>query len=204
VTHNSNIHPSDVPHAGAPRRGLIIAIGAVMVVAGVAAILFPFISSLGVSFCVSWMLVIAAIVQSVNAFSQRQWDKRLPSLIIAALWLVGGLFLLMRPLEGVFVLTIIVAGVFIVEGIIKAFLAFQMRPLSGWGWVLFDGLAALVLGALLWWQLPVSALWALGTLAGINIVISGWTLMIVPCAVSAVMEDIGNALGDKPDSKPKA
>lgn len=61
-----------------------------------------------------------------------------------------------------------------------------MRPHAGWGWVLFDGVVSVALGLMLWWQLPSAALWSLGTLAGISIIISGWTLVIVPIAVSKV------------------
>ena len=171
----------------------VLTLGVMLIIAGIAAILFPFISTLGVTCCVAWMLIAASIIQSVNAFSQQGWDKIVLGLLVAALWLVGAVFLLMRPLEGVFVLTIIVAGIFVAEGVIKTILAFQMRPQSGWGWILFDAIAAIALGILLWWQLPLSAIWALGTLAGINIMISGWTLVMVPKAIIRAMDEMSKS-----------
>lgn len=170
-------------------RNLMIALGVVMIVAGFAAIVFPLLSSLGVVWTVGVMLVIASIAQSVGAFSYPKWGGVILGLIVAALWLIGGLYLLGRPLEGVFVLTVIVAAVFLVEGVIKTILSFQMRSVAGWGWLLFDGTTSLVLGTLLWWQLPFSALWALGTLAGISIMISGWTLVMMPIAVGKMLGD---------------
>jgi uncharacterized membrane protein HdeD (DUF308 family) len=181
MTMNTNEHPfaAGIKHS----RNLLIALGTVMILAGFAAIVFPFVSSLGVVWMVAIMLIIASIAQSVSAFSFPKWGGVVLGLIVAALWLIGGLYLLTQPLEGVFILTVFVAAVFVVEGVIKTFLSIQMRPLAGWGWLLFDGLVSIVLGAMLWWQLPLSALWALGTLAGISIMISGWTLVMMPIAL---------------------
>ena len=154
-----------------------------MIAAGFATITFPLFGSLGVVWMVAVSLIIASIAQSVAAFSYPKWGGILLGLIIAALWLIGGLYMLTRPLEAVFALTVLVAAAFVVEGAIKTVVSFRMRPLVGSAWVLFDGVVSLALGVMLWWQLPSSALWALGTLAGISIVVSGWTLVMVPLAL---------------------
>ena len=164
-------------------RNLLIALGIVMIIAGGAAIVFPYFSTLGVTLCVGIMLIIAGIAQGIGAFSYAKWTGILLGVIVAALWLFGGGYLLARPLEGVFVLTVVLAAVFVLEGVLKAIFSFQIRPDSGWGWMLFDAIASFALGVLLWWQLLSSAIWALGVLAGIRIMIAGWTLVMVPVAV---------------------
>ncbi len=192
MTMNSEKHPFE---AGIKRsRNMMIALGIVMILAGFAAIVFPFFSSLGVVGMVGVMLIIASIAQSVSAFSFPKWTGVILGLVVAALWLMGGLYLLAQPLEGVFILTVVVAAIFVVEGVIKTVLSVQMRPLAGWGWLLFDGGISVILGVMLWWQLPSSALWALGTLAGISIVISGWTLVMMPIALDRF-------LGGSPSAK---
>lgn len=87
-----------------------------------------------------------------------------------------------------FILTVVVAIVFVSEGFIKTVLSFQMRPLAGSGWLLFNGIVSFVFGVMLWAQLPSSALWALGTLAGISIMISGWTLVMIPIALGKMLQ----------------
>ncbi|MEH6832769.1 MAG: DUF308 domain-containing protein [Sulfitobacter sp.] len=164
-------------------RGTMFSVGIAMIFAGGAAILFPLIGTLSVVWIVGVALIVASIAQSVAAFSYPKWSGIVLGLLVAALWLVAGLFLLLRPLEGVFALTVVVAAVFLIEGVLKTILSFQIRPLAGWGWLLFDGLFTVVLGGMLWWQLPLSALWALGTLAGISIMLSGWTLVMLPIAL---------------------
>lgn len=147
MTVNTDEHPFA---AGIKRsRNMMIALGIVMILAGFAAIVFPFVSSLGVVWMVAVMLIVASIAQSVSAFSFPKWGGVVLGLIVAALWLIGGLYLLTQPLEGVFILTVFVAAIFVIEGVIKTILSVQMRPLAGWGWLLFDGLVSIVLGAML-------------------------------------------------------
>ena len=71
---------------------------------------------------------------------------------------------------------------------LKTIYAFRMRPLAGWGWLLFDGILSLVIGMMLWVQFPSSALWALGILAGISILISGWTMVMLGVAIGKLVD----------------
>ena len=71
---------------------------------------------------------------------------------------------------------------------LKTIYAFQMRPLAGWGWLLFDGNLSVVIGMMLWVQFPSSALWALGILAGISILISGWTMVMLGVAIGKLVD----------------
>ena len=169
-------------------RGWMIATGIIMILAGTGAIVFPLITSFGVAICVAILLAIAGFVQIIHAFSYPSWGKILLALLVGILWLFAGIVLLARPMEGVLVLTIFVAAAFLAEGILKTIFAFKIRPATGWGWMLFNGIAAATVGILLWWQLPSSALWALGLLAGINILISGWTLVMLASAIGKSTE----------------
>tara|TARA_R110000765_G_scaffold223535_1_gene327644 strand:- start:1094 stop:1687 length:594 start_codon:yes stop_codon:yes gene_type:complete len=174
-------------------RSWIMATGILMILAGTGAIIFPMISSLGVTICVAALLLIAGIAQIVQAFSFHTWGRILLAVLVGLLWLAAGIMLLVRPLEGVLVLTIFVSAAFLAEGILKAIFAFKLYPASGWGWMLFNAIAAAVVGILLWWQLPSSALWALGLLAGINILISGWTLVMIASAIGKVTKPLRTA-----------
>jgi uncharacterized membrane protein HdeD (DUF308 family) len=83
MTMNTNEHPfaAGIKHS----RNLLIALGTVMILAGFAAIVFPFVSSPGVVWMVAIMLIIASIAQSVSAFSFPKWGGVVLGLIVAAL-----------------------------------------------------------------------------------------------------------------------
>ncbi|MGD0309230.1 MAG: hypothetical protein ABSC02_08065 [Acidobacteriota bacterium] len=46
--------------------------------------------------------------------------------------------------------------------------------LPGWGWQAMNGVITLVLGILVLAQWPVSGLWAIGLLVGIDLTFYGW------------------------------
>ena len=160
-------------------RGWFIALGVILILVGTAAILFPFLATLSAEIFVGWLLVIGGIVQTVHAFRVKEWGGFLWEVLIGVLEVVAGGILLFFPLAGMVALTVFLAVMFIIEGSFRAALAFKLKPQAGWGWVLTGGILSGVVGILIWAQLPSSSLWALGLLVGINIVMAGWTLVML-------------------------
>jgi len=89
----------------------------------------------------------------------------------------------MHPVPGLLVITLFLASFLIVYGIFALVLAFHMRPLSGWGWVLFDAIITILLGILIWAHWPSSSDWVVGTLFGISIFVSGVTRLMMSLAI---------------------
>jgi len=84
--------------------------------------------------------------------------------------------------------TLVLASFLLVYGIFALVLAFQMRPLRGWGWVLFDGIITILLGILIWAHWPFNSDWVVGTLFGISIFISGVTRLMMSLAIRRVAQ----------------
>jgi hypothetical protein len=76
-------------------------------------------------------------------------------------------------------LTLFLAAYFVASGILQIVAGFGARPEPGWGLVAFGGVVSLVLGVIIWRQFPISGIWAVGTLVGIQLLFSGWTLIAV-------------------------
>lgn len=162
-----------VEGAIAENRTWFIVLGIVLILLGIVAIVFPFMSTIAVKIMVGWLFLIGGIVQIVHAFSTQKWSSFFLNLLVGILYLVAGGWLAFFPLTGIITLTIFLAAFFIVQGILECGMAFRMRPQSGWGWMLFSGIIALLLGILIFAGLPGTALWALGLLVGINLLSSG-------------------------------
>src|SRR4029077_16314891 len=97
----------------------------------------------------------------------------------AALAVLAGGILLARPVQGVLTLTIVVGAFFLAEGVTTVMYALQhRRELSGrWSWMLIAGLMDFVIAFFIIAGLPGSAEWAIGLLAGINLLFGGATLI---------------------------
>ena len=102
------------------------------------------------------------------------------SLITAALSVGTGVLLIMRPIEGAVSLTLLLTAFFIVEGGFQTMVALASRhAMPGtWAWMLLSGIADLVLAAIIIMGWPGTAVWALGLLVGVNLLTSGWAVVM--------------------------
>jgi uncharacterized membrane protein HdeD (DUF308 family) len=160
-------------------RGSFIFLSLLLIVAGAAAIAFPILSSFAVELWAAIAFAIAGVAQTIHAFAARSWGGFFLGLLVGLLYLAAGVVLWVNPLAGVVTLTVFLAAVLVVDGVFRSILAFQIRPRPGWFWLLLGGLVGIVLGVMIWQQLPSSALTILGLLLGINLLFSGFTFLML-------------------------
>jgi uncharacterized membrane protein HdeD (DUF308 family) len=168
---------------------MFIFLAVLVIIAGIAAIAFPVLGSLAVELWTAIVFVIAGVAQTIHSFVVRSWGGFFLGLLVGLLYLAAGVVLWLNPLAGVVTLTVFLAAVLVVDGAFRCILAFQVRPRAGWLWLLFGGIVGIVLGIMIWEQLPSSALWVLGLLLGINLVFSGFAFLMLsatePAAATA-------------------
>jgi len=90
-----------------------------------------------------------------------------------------------HPLFGMATLALILAGYFVVDGIAEIAFSFQLKPRTGWGWMLLGGMVSLLLGLSLWRQWPISGLWAIGILVGVKLIVAGWAMIALRAALES-------------------
>jgi uncharacterized membrane protein HdeD (DUF308 family) len=61
----------------------------------------------------------------------------------------------------------------VIEGISKVVFSLTIRPFPNWGGVLASGLIGILLSVILWANLPVTAVWLIGLLLGIELISVG-------------------------------
>lgn len=158
--------PSSASGPAAPRRGWTIVWGILLIVAGILALLMPEIAAIATVLTFAWLLIFAGVVEVVHAFQTRQhpgFGWKLAAGIIA---LILGLVILFFPIGGIATLALWIGAFIFVGGVVRLILAFRVRPAKGWGWVLFDGLLGIVIGALIAWGWPASSIRFIGLLTG--------------------------------------
>ena len=153
--------------------GLGMALGIGIVIAGALAVISPFIAGLSVTIAVGVLMIATGVSRLFLAFKMGTFGRGLLMFVLGALTLVAGGYLVARPGMGLATLTLVLAAYLFVDGVFEIIYAFRLRPIKGWGWRLFSGIAALVLGVMIWRQFPVSGMWAVGTIAGIHMVFAG-------------------------------
>jgi uncharacterized membrane protein HdeD (DUF308 family) len=166
--------------------GWSIGLAILMIVAGIIAIAAPLIAGVVIVYVVAWTAIFNGGFQIVYAFRAHSGGRMILELLLGLLYIVAGVFILMHPAGGLLALTLIIACFLLVYGIFALVLAFQMRPHSGWGWVLFDAIVTILLGVLIWVHWPANSEWVVGTLIGISFIVSGVSRLMLSMAVRRV------------------
>ncbi|MBV9135838.1 MAG: HdeD family acid-resistance protein [Hyphomicrobiales bacterium] len=158
---------------------LFLVEGIILVILGLAAIIVPPIATLAIAIFLGWLFLVSGIVGLVTTFMMRHAPGFWWSLLSAVLGILVGIVLIAWPVSGAISLTLVLIAFFIIEGVASIMFALEhRRELSGrWGWMLASGIVDLVLAAIILSGLPLSAAWALGLLAGINLVFGGSALI---------------------------
>jgi uncharacterized membrane protein HdeD (DUF308 family) len=153
--------------------------GILLVILGLAAMIVPPFASLAVTIFLGWIFLISGIFGLIVTFWARQMPGFWWSLISAALAVAAGIVLLARPVQGTLTLTIVVGAYFLAEGVTTIMYAIEhRRELSErWSWMLVAGLVDILVAAIIIAGLPGSALWAVGLLAGVNLLFGGAALI---------------------------
>lgn len=165
--------------------GWLLAFGILMIILGMFAIGAPVVATVAVQIMLGWLLVIGGIAEGIHAFMAKDWRGFFLELLSAVLYLVVGVLLLVNPLLGAAALTLLLAAFLVVEGIFKVIMAMRVRDHRGWGWLLASGVLSLILGVLIWAQWPASGLWIIGLLVGIQLLFTGWSLVMLALAARA-------------------
>ena len=158
--------------------------GILLAVLGLAAMILPPLASLAVTIFLGWMFLISGVAGLALTF----WARGMPgfwwSLVSAALAIAVGIILLAQPVQGTLTLTIVVGVYFLAEGVATIMYALEhRRELSErWSWLLVAGIMDLLIAFIIISGLPGSAEWAIGLLAGINLLFGGATLIGVALA----------------------
>lgn len=170
--------------------GASIGWGVVMIILGLAAIFLPAAAGIGVSVAVGWIIVLGGFTYLASAFAARGAGAFLWRLLIGVIYVIGGLFLAFNPGIALASLTLAMAVMFFLEGILEIVVFFEFRSLGGSGWVLANGILTLLLAYLIWRPWPSSSAWAIGTILGINLIISGITRVMYSVTARRVLSTI--------------
>jgi uncharacterized membrane protein HdeD (DUF308 family) len=166
--------------------GWAIALSILLIVLGVLAIAIPAVAAIAVTTLVAWLLIFGGIFHFVMAFSTKGAGAVIWEVLVGLVYIFGGGYMLFHPLLGVATLTLLLAAFFLVEGIFEIIAFFRIRGISGAGWMLFDGLVTLLLAGLIWAHWPSSSVWAIGTIVGVSLLVSGIKWLMISLAARRV------------------
>jgi uncharacterized membrane protein HdeD (DUF308 family) len=157
--------------------------GLLLIAFGAAAIASPFLAAVALNVAVAWLIVLAGMVHVMLAFRAHGAGSMIWKLLVGIAYVCFGGYLILHPVLGVASLTLLLASLFLIEGVLDIVLFVKVRPIQGSSWVLFDAIVSLLLGGMIYMQWPSSSGWAIGTLVGISLIFSGVARVMMSLAV---------------------
>ena len=170
--------------------GWYIAMAVVFIILGIFAIVEPGVAGLAVTILVGWLLIFGGAAHLVAAFSGGGAGRVIWQVLIGIVFIAGGIYYLMHPLLGLGTLTLILAVIILMAALFELIAFFASRGHAGSGWLLMNALITLFVGGLIWFHWPSSSVWAIGTLVGVNLLMTGFSRLMLGLAARGIASGV--------------
>lgn len=158
------------------RSGWDVVFGVLSIVAGIIALGHVTLAGAISVFFLGWMAMAGGIALAIGAIASWSQPHRRWDLALGTMLLLIGLGFIRNPGVGLATLTLLAGSLLMVGGILRIVTAFQ--PDAPRGLLLFSGALTSLIGVMVLSQWPFSALWFLGTVVGIELILDGITTAI--------------------------
>lgn len=160
-------------------RGWFLFGGVLSLLVGVFAIGAPGLFSFVLTQLIGALCLVSGVISLFQALFGKHRPHRFFSSLSAIIRIAAGAALFFFTEAGMAALTLILSIVFVTEGIVCIVTSFQMRANPAWGWLLLNGIVALILGGMIYARWPLDAAWIIGLLYGIQSIFSGSAMLMM-------------------------
>lgn len=178
-----------------PGTKFLMLTGIVLIVLGIVAIASPAFAGKAVVYVIGGLLLVTGVLQFVGGFREKALHSKLMPMVLGIISAICGVAVIGHPFFSMAVLTMILAIFFLVEGFWKIIASFSFRASSGWLAMLLSGVLAIVLGLIIWSQWPISGLWAIGVLVGVDLIMTGASMVVISITMRRVQKALAEQAG---------
>ncbi|MBU3606166.1 DUF308 domain-containing protein [Polynucleobacter sp. MWH-Creno-3A4] len=174
--------------AAAKVPGALIGIGILLIVLGMIGVagqvLFSFISVnvLGI------FLFAGGVLQGIHAFQSSGWKSVGIQIIFSILYIAGALYVWAFPIPALEAITLWLAAIFFVTGVLRLISAFQHRQFNEWIWLALSAAISILMSVLIMNNFPAASLWLPGLLIAIELLLQGWSLLFLGIAARSIVK----------------
>ena len=169
-----------------PGRKMLMLTGIAMTIFGLLLLISPAAVGGAVVKLVALVLMVVGVIQLFQAFRAGGVADTVVAAILGIIVAGVGAMVWRNPELGSGFLTALLMIFFVVHGVWKVTAAFRYRRIRGWGWLMFAGILSLVFVYLLWRQWPLAGAWAIGVLVGLDLLLTGLSMIFLAAAMKKV------------------
>jgi uncharacterized membrane protein HdeD (DUF308 family) len=169
-----------------PGRKTLLIMGVLLVLVGILLLVSPVAVGGAVVRLVALVLLLTGIAQFIQGFKGGSTTHAVISALLGLVVAGVGVLVWFNPELGSGFLTALLMIFFVVQGLWKLFMAIRFRQVRGWVWLLLSGLVSLVFVYFLWAQWPLAGAWAIGVLVGLDLLITGFSMIVIAAAMRKI------------------
>ena len=170
--------------------GWLLAVGILSVILGTIGLGMTWMLTLASVVYFGVLLIVIGVAQLLQTFKSAGWKSTFLQVLIGLLYLAAGIMVVSRPLLASLTLTWALGFALIVVGVMRIVVGMQHRGTSGWGGAVVGGIITLLLGLLILVKWPSDALWVIGLFLAIELIVNGYTQILVALAARRVRRPV--------------
>lgn len=163
--------------------GKLIAIGVLLIICGTFGLLAETAFSYASISILGAVALVGGVFMAIHAFQSKGWKSFLIQSLFAALYIGVGIFIWVSPVAALQGLTIWLAAMFLVTGVMRLIAAFQNGKAGAFALPALSGVLSLILGIMIMNNWPQASLWVPGLLLAIEFLLQGWSLVFIGLAM---------------------
>jgi uncharacterized membrane protein HdeD (DUF308 family) len=153
--------------------GAIVAFGVLLVVLGLAAMMFAVFATIATVTINGVVFLIAGAAEIGIGMHSQGWGRFFLWVIGGVLYLFVGLVCIFNPVLASTALTLVLGAGLIAAGVVRLYLAFQLPAEQPRVLVFVAGAVTILLGLIIVTHWPADSIWVLGTLLGVDLLFNG-------------------------------
>jgi len=147
-------------------------------------IILPVSMTFALEFFFGFIILIAGVFQVLTWYRLRSIPRIFTLGIMGTLLIYIGITFIGEPVSGVLTLTSLLIIYLVFKGITEVYLSVSFKGLGN-NWWMMNGLCSLALAYLVFSGWPSSAFWSIGLLIGINLFVTGLSLLMVSFSIKS-------------------
>lgn len=172
--------------AAAKVPGALIGMGIVLIALGMIGIAGQTLFSFVTINVLGAFLIFGGVLQFAHALKSKGWKSVTIQVVLAILYIVAGLYTWAFPIPALEAITLWLAAIFFVTGVLRLVAAFQHRHFQEWFWLVLSSAISILMGVLIMTGYPESSLWLPGLLIAIELLLQGWSLLFIGLAARSL------------------
>ncbi|WP_114638123.1 HdeD family acid-resistance protein [Polynucleobacter necessarius] len=176
--------------AAAKVPGALIGLGILFIVLGMIGVAGQVFFSLVSVNVLGIFLFAGGVLQAIHAFQSAGWKSVGVQILFAILYIVAAIYVWAFPIPALEAITLWLAAIFFVTGVLRFIAAFQHRHFGEWFWLAISAAISILMGVLIMNNFPSSSLWLPGLLIAIELLLQGWSLLFIGFAARSLAKNV--------------